>query len=40
MNIDYGDMGVLFGNLLDNAIEANQGVDRKKRWINVSVKYE
>ena len=36
MNIDYGDMGVLFGNLLDNAIEANQGVDRKKRWINVS----
>ena len=27
MNIDYGDMGVLFGNLLDNAIEANKGVD-------------
>lgn len=40
MNIDYGDMGVLFGNLLDNAIEANQEVDKKKRWINVSVKYE
>ena len=26
MNIDYGDMGVLFGNLLDNAIEANQTI--------------
>ena len=40
MNIDYGDMGVLFGNLLDNAIEANRLVEEKNRWIDVSVNYE
>uniref|UniRef100_UPI004055B0AD sensor histidine kinase n=1 Tax=Agathobacter sp. TaxID=2021311 RepID=UPI004055B0AD len=40
MNIDCGDMGVLFGNLLDNAIEANRLVEEKNRWIDVSVNYE
>lgn len=40
MNIDYGDMGVLFGNLLDNAIEANRLVEEEKRWIDVLIKYE
>lgn len=40
MNIDYEDMGVLFGNLLDNAIEANRLVGENDRWIDVSVDYE
>lgn len=39
MNIDYGDMGVLFGNLLDNAIEACRNVPEGARWIEVTVNY-
>lgn len=40
MNLDYGDMGVLFGNLLDNAIEACQSIEDKEKWIEVVVNYE
>lgn len=39
MNISYGDMGVLFGNLLDNAIEACVNMSEKKRWIEVGAYY-
>lgn len=40
MGIDYGDMGVLFGNLLDNAIEACKSIKEKEKWIEVVVNYE
>lgn len=40
VSIEIGDMGVLFGNLLDNAIEACSKVEPEKRFINVEVKYQ
>lgn len=33
INLTYGEMGILYGNLLDNAIEANEKVDVKYRKI-------
>lgn len=39
MQLDYGDIGVLYGNLLDNAIEACRKVEQGKRFIRVENKY-
>lgn len=39
MRIEYGDIGVLYGNLLDNAIEACRKVPETGRFIRVENKY-
>lgn len=39
MQIEYGDIGVLYGNLLDNAIEACRKVPEAERFIRVENKY-
>lgn len=39
MQLDYGDIGVLYGNLLDNAIEACRKLDEDKRFIKLENKY-
>ena len=39
MNIDCGDLGILFGNLLDNAIEASEKVRVEDRYIRLECKY-
>lgn len=39
MRLDYGDIGVLYGNLLDNAIEACLLLDEEKRFIELENKY-
>ena len=35
LNIDYGDMGVLLGNLIDNAVEACEYADTEKPYIHI-----
>lgn len=40
ISIEIGDMGVLYGNLLDNAIEACCRVEQEKRNIQVETKYQ
>ena len=37
ISMDYSDSGILFGNLLDNAIEACQLVTTKPRWISIDI---
>lgn len=37
-NMEYGDMGILYGNLLDNAIEACSFVEPDKRFIRMKSK--
>ena len=39
MQVEYGDIGVLYGNLLDNAIEACRKVPEAERFISVENKY-
>lgn len=39
MKLDYGDIGVLYGNLLDNAIEACRKVKPEERFIRLVNKY-
>lgn len=39
MGLEQGDMGVLYGNLLDNAIEACQKVPEDDRFIRIENKY-
>ena len=39
MQLDYGDIGVLYGNLLDNAIEACRKLPPEKRFIKLENKY-
>lgn len=39
LKLEYGDTGVLYGNLLDNAIEACQKVEKGKRYIHIENKY-
>lgn len=39
LNLDYSDAGILIGNLLDNAIEACQGLSRDERWVSVTANY-
>ena len=38
VSVDIGDMGVLYGNLLDNAIEAAMAVEQEKRYVHVESK--
>lgn len=40
ISVETGDMGVLYGNLLDNAIEASSRVEPEKRYITVETKYQ
>lgn len=40
MSIDSGDMGVMYGNLIDNAIEACMKVAGGKRFVDVETKYQ
>ena len=40
MSIESGDMGVLYGNLIDNAIEACAKVQGNNRFVNVETKYQ
>lgn len=40
VSIEIGDMGILFGNLLDNAIEACCKVEQDRRFITVEIKYQ
>lgn len=39
MQIEYGDIGVLYGNLLDNAIEACRKLPEPERFISIENKY-
>ena len=39
LEIEYGDMGILFGNLLDNAIEACCRIPEPLRWIRLTSSY-
>jgi len=40
MSIDSGDLGVMYGNLIDNAIEACMKVAGGKRFVDVETKYQ
>lgn len=40
MSINSGDMGVVYGNLIDNAIEACMKVQEGKRFVDVETKYQ
>ncbi len=40
LKLNNGEIGVLFGNLLDNAIEACQALSDQKKWIDIVAKYE
>lgn len=39
MQVEYGDIGVLYGNLLDNAIEACRKLPEAGRFIRIENKY-
>ena len=39
MDIDCGDLGIVYGNLLDNAIEGCEKVIAERRYINLESKY-
>ena len=40
MSINSGDMGVIYGNLIDNAIEACTRVPDGKRFVDIETKYQ
>lgn len=40
MSIESGDMGVLYGNLIDNAIEACMKVQDRERFVDVETKFQ
>lgn len=40
MSIDSGDLGVMYGNLIDNAVEACMKVTDGKRFVDVETKYQ
>jgi len=40
MSIEIGNMGVIYGNLLDNALEACDKVIKEKRFINFETRYQ
>lgn len=40
VSVDIGDMGVLYGNLLDNTIEAAMAVEQEKRYVHVESKFQ
>lgn len=37
VSLDYKDAGILLGNILDNAIEACERVNKEERWIKISM---
>ena len=39
VSVDIGDMGIMFGNLLDNAIEAAMSVEAERRFVQVKARY-
>ena len=39
MQLEHGDIGVLYGNLLDNAIEACRKVEEDRRFIQIENKF-
>lgn len=39
IGMEYGDIGVLYGNLLDNALEACRKVQQKERFIQLENRY-
>lgn len=40
MSVNSGDMGVIYGNLIDNAIEACTRVPDGKRFVDIETKYQ
>ena len=40
MSIESGDMGVLYGNLLDNALEACSRIEGGRRFVDLETKYQ
>lgn len=40
INMQSSDVGILLGNLLDNAIEACEKISKKKRWIDIKILYK
>lgn len=40
INMDYGDAGILLGNLMDNCIEACQELPLSNRWIDLKIIYQ
>lgn len=36
--LDYGEMGIILGNLIDNALEACNKLDESNRWIELTIK--
>lgn len=40
INMEYGDAGILLGNLLDNAIEACMKLPVERRHINITISYQ
>lgn len=40
IDLDYGDAGILLGNLLDNSIESAEQVQIERRWIRVDIVYK
>ena len=37
MSLDYKDAGILLGNILDNAIEACERINKDRRWIKIDI---
>lgn len=40
MQLDHGDIGVLYGNLVDNAVEACSKVPEEQRFVKIENKYQ
>lgn len=40
MQLDHGDIGVLYGNLVDNAVEASSKVPEESRYVKLENKYQ
>ena len=40
MQLDHGDIGVLYGNLVDNAVEACSKVSEEQRFVKIENKYQ
>ena len=40
MQLDHGDIGVLYGNLVDNAVEACSKVPEGQRFVKIENKYQ
>ena len=40
VSLDYKDAGILLGNILDNAIEACEKINKKERWIKIDMYHQ